>query len=217
MSAAVARPAFDADPAVAVDIAALLGPDAWSRLAPAVRRRFAAGHMAAPITYAGRMQLRRSRAGWLIALLAGALGSPLPVAQADDCPTDVAVSSDGRGGIVWARSIHLPGGAVQRVVSTKRIGSGQAAGRLLECVRGGLGMVLDVSERDGALVFESRRYFLAVGPLTLPLPHVLTPGRCIVTHADAGPSRFRFTLSMHHPLFGETFRQDGLFRDPEER
>jgi hypothetical protein len=215
MDSAIALPAVRPSPPAAVDIAALVGAEAWARLSPAVRRRFACAHRAAPVTYSGGMRFRRSSAGLLFALAAMLIGSPLPIAQADDCPTRVAVGDDGRGGVVWARSIHFPGRPPQQVVSTKRMGAGRLRGRLLECVRGGLGMVLDVAERDGGLVFTSRRYFLALGPLALPLPHLVTPGRCTVTHTDAGPGRFRFTLAMRHPLWGETFHQDGLFDDPE--
>ena len=54
-------------------------------------------------------------------------------------------------------------------------------GSLLECVDGGLGMVLNVFEDGGALVFESRRFFLRLAGLRVPLPSLFTPGRCRVT------------------------------------
>lgn len=216
MVATIAVPGRTAHPP-AVDIPSLLGADAWACLPAPIRRRFAAAHRAAPVVYAGRMRYRRSAVGLLFALAARLCGGPLPLRQADDCPTDVAVYGDGRGGVVWARSIHFdPAAPPHRVISTKRMASRQAdIGRLLECVRGGFGMVLDVAERDGALVFESRRYFLDLGPVALPIPHLLTPGRCTVTHSDAGAGRFRFTLVMRHPFWGTTFHQTGLFDDPE--
>ena len=122
------------------------------------------------------------------------------------------VYDDGTGGVVWERRLWLAPEAPVLVRSTKRAGP---AGTLLECVDGGLGMVLDVFEEAGALVFQSRAYFLTIGPWRLPLPALLTPGCCRVAHHAVGPGRFRFELDMHHPLWGTTFRQIGLFDDPE--
>ena len=75
-------------------------------------------------------------------------------------------------------------------------------------------MALDVFEEDVTLVFQSRRFFLALGPLRIPVPQWLSPGQCRVTHTDLGGGDFRFTLSMQHPLWGETFHQSGVFTDP---
>ena len=43
-----------------------------------------------------------------------------------------------------------------------------------------------------------------------------TPGTCRVSHRDLGDGRFRFTLSMVHPLWGRTFHQTGVFADATE-
>ncbi|MEZ5669468.1 MAG: DUF4166 domain-containing protein [Alphaproteobacteria bacterium] len=198
----------------AVDFAALIGHAAWHRLHPAIRRRFRVGHAASPVRYPGRLRFERNGAGLVFALLSKLCGGPLPTACDREWPAVVTVADDGAGGVIWDRSIRPDDGPVRTIRSVKRVDS---RGRLLECVRGGLGMVLTVCERDGALVFASRRYFLALGPLRLPLPHLLTPGRCEVTHRDEGGGRFRFTLSMRHPLWGATFDQTGLFEDPDDR
>ena len=120
------------------------------------------------------------------------------------------VSADGRGGMVWERRVGA-GDDAPRVRSTKRRGPD---GGLVEQVDGGLGMALDVFEHGGALVFESRGYFLALGRLRLRIPPLLTPGTCRVEHRDLGGGRFRFTLEIRHPLWGRTFRQAGEFVDP---
>jgi hypothetical protein len=69
---------------------------------------------------------------------------------------------------------------------------------------------------DGALVFTSRRFFLSIGSWRLPIPGVLTPGTCRVEHRAIDEHRFSFSLSMTHPLWGMTFRQNGIFNDPPE-
>jgi hypothetical protein len=66
------------------------------------------------------------------------------------------------------------------------------------------------------MVFTSRGFFLAVGRWRVPIPALLTPGRCRVEHRAIDAARFRFTLSMVHPLWGTTFRQTGVFTDSLE-
>jgi hypothetical protein len=163
------------------------------------------------------MALDRSAAGLAFALLALPFRAPLPWRRSGAAPAEVRVRDDGAGGVVWERWLDLgaAGGPVL-IRSTKRLGPD---GALLECVEGGLGMVLALREEDGALVFESRRYFLALGGAwRVPLPAALTPGRCRVTHAEENgdPRRFRFTLEIRHPLWGRCFHQTGVFEDPAE-
>jgi hypothetical protein len=188
-----------------LDLAALLGPTAWGRLPAAVRCRFAAGH--ADATYRGHMDMRCSRLGRVLAWLVKPLQSPLAAANACHVPTTVRVRAVGAG-VLWERQFD---GGVGRVCSTKEL---DPDGCLQERTRGGLGMALDVFEHDGALVFQSRRYFLSIGALRVAVPRVLSPGTCRVEHRDLGDGLFRFTLSMTHPLWGETFHQTGVFVDP---
>ena len=189
---------------------ALVGAAAWARLPAAVRRRFGVDHGAA--TYVGRMALRCSPVGRVFAALSRLFGSPLCGVTSAAVPTSVRVFDDGRGGMVWERSFHTAGGCAPRVVrSTKMSG---ADGGLLERTDGGLSMALDVFEERGALVFESRRFTLMLGRLRIPVPALLTPGTCRVTHTDLGDGLFRFDLDMVHPLWGHTFHQSGVFADP---
>ena len=189
-----------------LDLPSLLGDAAWARLPPAVRRRFALGH--GPARYAGHMTLRCSRFGRLLAWLAWPLRSPLVSRCLDDAPTTVTVTPDGDGGVIWARRM-----GDRTVRSIKRP---HAEGGVLERTTGGLAMALDVFEEDCALVFRSRHYAWCLGPFYLRLPQALSPGVCRVEHRDLGNGRFRFTLSMRHPLLGETFHQTGVFTDPDE-
>lgn len=163
------------------------------------------------------MDLRCSVIGHLYAALASVLGGPLTHLNTQAVPTSVRVWGNGHGGVVWERSFHTERGGAARVVrSTKELGPD---GRLLERTDGGLSMSLDVFEENRTLVFRSRRFWLVVpcgrlGCLRLPVPALLTPGTCRVEHADLGGGLFRFTLSMLHPLWGETFHQSGIFADP---
>jgi hypothetical protein len=188
-----------------LDLSALVGATAWARLPAAVQRRFAAGH--AEAIYRGLMDLRCSRLGRVLAWLVKPLRSPLAAANVRGLPTTVRVRAVGAG-VVWERCFE---DGVGHVVSTKEL---DRHGRLQERTRGGLGMALAVFEQDGALVFESQRYFLDLGPWRVAMPSLLSPGTCRVEHRDLGQGLFRFTLSMRHPLWGETFHQTGVFADP---
>jgi hypothetical protein len=193
-----------------LDIAALLGPDEWARLAPDIRRRFAPDHP--KVVYRGALTVRRSLIGDLYARLATAFGRPLPLLAGEDIETEVRVFPDGRGGMVWERWLFRPGRSVSCVRSTKAIGRD---GRLEERTDRGLVMALDIFVVNGALVFQSRRYAIEIfRHIRLPIPAWLGPGVCRVTHAGLSPEFFRFTLEMRHRWWGLTFQQRGIFLDP---
>lgn len=200
--ATVVRPA-----AAPLELPKLVGAAGWNRLPAAVQRRFGAAH--AETEYRGAMDLRCSPIGRLYAVFARLLGGPLTHVNASAVPTAVRVRDNGRGAVVWERRF---GGVAGRVVrSTKEL---DADGGLRERTDGGLSMSLDVFEEGGTLVFRSRRFQFVRGRLRLTIPAWLTPGECRVVHTDLGGARFRFTLTMVHPRWGETFRQTGVFVDP---
>jgi uncharacterized protein DUF4166 len=205
-----ASPLLEPDPS----FERLLGALAWQRLAPAVRERFrwkpAGG---AEIRYAGEMTVvRSSAAGWVLAQLCRLIGTPLAPYRGTHVPVAVTLSLDTDGaGVVWRRIYRFPGRRAIACVSVKK---STAAAGLIECVGGGIGMWLRLSERAGALHFRSTGYFWALGPWRVAIPDWLTPGALHVAHSDEGAGRFRFRISVIHPLLGETFFQDGVF-EPE--
>lgn len=188
----------------ALDLSAQVGPAGWSRLPPAVRRRFGPGHATA--AYAGRMELRCSPVGRVFAWLARPFGGPLSSVSDAAVPAAVRVFDDGAGGMVWER--HFDTHVVR---STKQM---DADVGLLERTDGGLSMGLRVFEERGALVFESHCFLLMLGRLRVRVPGLLSPGTCRVRHTDLGDGLFRFELDMVHPLWGHTFHQSGVFADP---
>jgi hypothetical protein len=200
-------------PAHGPDFEALVGPFGWRRLHPEVRRRFSGAHGEA-VTYPGRLAVERNWAGLAFASCAKLLGGPLPLGTAPDAATIVCVRSNGQGGIVWERWLELrKGRAPLRIASTKQA---DETGRLLECVEGGLGMVLRVFEQAHGLVFESQSYFLTLSGRRWPLPGWITPGVCRVGHHHVADGRFRFSMTVTHPIFGQTFAQTGIFQDEQD-
>ncbi len=195
-----------------LNIPHLLGPEAWGRLHPTVQCRFLPGHGETPITYRGSLDVSRSLIGMAFAAGAILLGGPLPLWRGSDAAAQVDVWQDRDGGVIWQRRLCKPDGRGETVIrSTKRLDMRDG---LLECIDGGLGMVLRIFEEDGGLIFESQRYFLDLGFARIPIPALLTPGICRVSHIPVGAHRFRFEMRMVHPLYGETFHQAGEFDDP---
>ena len=188
-----------------LDLGRIVGAD-WDLLPAALRRRFETNH--GPATYHGAMDLDRSAVGAVFAWLVKPLRAPLPTQREANVAVAVQVKA-AASGVVWER--HL--GTHHVVRSVKSPGPGNT---VLERTDGGLGMVLDVTVRNGALVFTSRAFFLSIGRWRLPIPTLLTPGLCEVEHRAIGARRFRFTLTIIHPFWGTTFRQTGIFHDMEE-
>ena len=203
------RPHVDAhvDPHVDphVDYEALLGSEAYERLAPRVRTRMAAERA----SYVGVMeQVELSPAGRLLAWLAAPIGRPLATHTGRDVDVAVEVSPDADGGSQWRRLYHFATHGTVDVTSVKRLNED---GLLVECLGGWMHMVLNVREEDGALVFESNEYVLNVGPFAIKLPSWLNPGRTRVVHRDLENGHFRFELAITHPLLGRLVTQGGTF------
>ena len=196
-----------------VDFRRILGGLAWRRLPAAIQSRFAVTAHLTPTSYEGVMIVRASVVGLAFAHACRLIGAPLAPWRGEAVGVKVDVYNDPTGALVWDRTYSFPGRAPICVSSRKIQGR---HGELMEVVKGGLGMALALSVEDGALHFRSTGYFAQLGPVRLPIPPGLTPGRAHVIHEDQGEGWFRFTLRFVHPLAGETVFQTGLFRDSAE-
>jgi hypothetical protein len=194
------------------DFSHLLPAGAWQSLDPDIRRRFA-GIAACPAShFTGQMTVKRSLIGLLFAVGGKLIGSPNPIAEGDGVTVDVDVFHTTEGGVCWQRVFHF--GERRTTIRSMKVIDPRHG--LLEVVEGGIGMTLNAMARDGALVFESTRYFLEFGLFRLPLPDFISPGKCTVEHIDEGNGNFRFRLSMRHAIFGQTILQDGIFSETAE-
>jgi hypothetical protein len=192
---------------------ALLGDAAWTRLAPAIRRRFAKRVAGGDTTvYVGRVTATRfSRTGYALAQLARLIGGPLPLSRDVDVPSVVTVTEDmARGGQVWTRLYARRSGVPQVIHSSKRFAGPTGLEEHVGC---GIGMTLKVSSSDRALVFESTSYFVDIGGWRLTVPRWLSPGALTVTHAEIDQDRFAFTLDIVHPRFGALVHQRAEFAE----
>jgi len=187
--------------------------NSWAQLHPNIQSRFRQDPvLGQEIIYEGVMtHIRRSRLGWLFAQLTRVIGNPLTPYAGEDVAMEVKLfKRAGVSGVFWQRTYYYSRRAPYIVTSVKRESS---RGELMECVGGGFGMQLDISVREGALHFESTRYFWQIAALRLPLPHWLAPGKTHVVHEDLGGGTFRFTIAMDHNQLGRTFFQQGEFHE----
>lgn len=191
----------------------LIGEDSWARLPAAVQKRFSKRlSPGAAVVYAGEvLETRLSRMGKILSTLARAIGAPLPL---DDGMTGAAVvtvtENEGLGGQCWTRT-YVRRGRFPQVIHSAKCFAGPTG--LEEYVGYGVGMSLAVTERNGALVFRSTRYVLAIGRWRLRLPRLLEPGEMEVVHQDEGGGAFLFTLALSHPWLGDLISQTARFRD----
>ena len=191
----------------------------WHQLHPNVQRRFnRLPSQNQPIIYQGLMQhVERSRAGWLFATLTKIIGNPLSPHQGVNVPMTVQLTTQpGKKGVYWKRTYHFPDRKPFSVTSIKKDDNG----RMMECVGGGFGMFLDVYAQNGELHFKSTRYFWQFLNFFVPLPHWLSPGQTHVIHQDLadshGQGKFRFSITMKHPVLGITFYQTGIFEETQQ-
>lgn len=192
----------------------LIGEAAWARLPDAVCRRFS--KCLSPdeaVVYRGKVVATElTRAGRVLAFLARAIGSPLPLTNGAVGPALVIVTEDEQlGGQSWTRIYARPGRAPQTVHSAKRF---RGSTGLEEYVGYGIGMALRVTVEDEALLFRSAYYFLAIGPWRVRLPRLLEPGAMCITHRDEGAGAFSFRLALTHPWLGRLVHQLAYFLDP---
>ncbi len=191
----------------------LVGEEAWGRLPEAVRRRFAKRLAdGETVVYEGHVaRTELTRAGRVVAFLARAIGGPLPTIRGATGPAVVVVREDtGLGGQSWTRIYARPGSFPQVVHSAKRFCGPTGLEEYVGC---GVGMTLDVSVIDGALVFRSRGYFLEIGRWRLRFPRVLEPGVMEIVHRDERDGEFSFRLTLTHALLGRLVHQLAYFRD----
>jgi hypothetical protein len=192
----------------------LVGEAAWARLPEAVCRRFS--KCLSPddaLFYRGKVVATElSRAGRILAFLARAIGSPLPLTHGATGPALVVVTEEERlAGQSWTRIYTRAGRCPQTVHSAKRF---RGPTGLEEYVGYGIGMALAVTVEDEALVFRSNHYFLALRRWRVRLPRLLEPGQMCIIHRDEGGRSFSFRLTLTHPLAGRLVHQLAYFLDP---
>jgi hypothetical protein len=192
---------------------ALLSDASWKQLPCEVQRRFARnlarGETAA---FLGEVAFTRlTKLGWLWAQVARLIGAPLPLKVLARTPAAVLVTADTTSHTqIWTRIYH-EAGLLPQVIRSMKSFSGPTG--LEEWVGAGVGMTLQISVEQRAIVFRSVDYVWRYGRWRLRIPDWLTPGRIEVTHREEREGQFSFGLRVVNPLFGEIIHQLAFFRD----
>lgn len=193
----------------------LLGRN-WRILPPSIQRRFMKYTPPRKVViYQGRLQETRiSIAGLILAKLAILLGSPLPLDDGARGPATVIVREAKQfNGQFWTRIYPTRKNKPQVIQSIKRFGG---ATGLDEMLSPHVGVALTVKAKKDRILFISDHYFLQFAQWKISIPSWLTPGKMTVTHKETNPRRFRFTLELIHPLFGELIYQTAIFEEIEQ-
>jgi hypothetical protein len=149
--------------------------------------------------------------GWLTAQLARLVGAPLPLKAIARTAAAVLVTEDAATNAqLWTRIYHESGQLPQVICSMKRF---EGPTGLEECVGAGIGMALTLHVEQRALVIRSAHYFWRAFGRRFRIPGWLTPGNIEVVHREERAGRFSFTLTVTHPVLGETIHQVAFFRD----
>lgn len=186
----------------------------WEKVDPNIRRRM--DHLLTAnqtVTFKGNCCMRRTKIGFLFAKLSALFGSPLVSEEHESVVSTVSIVPLGNGLRCWHRLFEFPNGIRQTVKTTKSVaGSLGVIDALGKGDRGILITRMRVWATGCSLRFESQGYFIRIGSMRLRMPILLTPGTFHAEHEDLDGEKFRYTLSFRHPLWGETFRQEGIFK-----
>jgi hypothetical protein len=187
----------------------------WEAVNPAVRARMdRLLSSPEPTIFEGVGVVRRSRIGWAYAHLCRLVGGPLVWKSGDRVKTTVSVTPTANGLRCWHRTFVFEDGSSQLVQTTKVVDPKRG---LLDAVgpqgERRLAMRMTVWTERNSLHFTSMGYILRFAGFAVPVPVWLTPGQLYAEHRNLGDGTFLYILKFTHPLWGETFYQEGRFRE----
>lgn len=194
----------------------ILVGDQWATLPKSIQKRFVkwTQHRKV-ILYQGRLlETRFSKIGRLLSALCWLIGNPLPDKSNVRGPATVIVRECRKtNGQIWTRIYPRKKNVPQVIQSLKRF-EGETG--LEEMITKSIGIALTLEAKADRLNFISDHYFVKFGKSRIKIPPLLTPGRLCVSHKEAGPKRFRFSLTLTHKFWGELIFQTAIFEEIEQ-
>jgi hypothetical protein len=127
--------------------------------------------------------------------------------QGNDLPTEVEkyVENDRE---YWCRTILFPDGKEMNFTSFRVNGE---SGGFIEFVNAWLGLQMSASLENGEIICRGVRFVMKIGRWLLPIPEWMALGHTTIKEQSIGDDQFKMDFRMVHPLFGETFRYNGVF------
>ncbi len=182
--------------------------DAFDKLSEPVRRHYGLRCGAQDsITLKGVMKVHYPNRAWLLIMGARLLGGLVHKRGKQVAVTVRNETRSNHNGLFWHRTFVFPD---KTVIFTSRM-EHLADNEIVEFVGFGLGIRLRLSERDGALVFNSNGYLWRLGFLKLHLPDWLMLGTAEIIESPDGEGGVNLDFSIVHPWWGKTYDYSGQF------
>jgi len=211
----IAKPSLNSAVCKTLRYPILVG-DQWATLPKSIQNRFVKWTQNRKvILYQGRLlETRFSKLGRLLSSFCWLIGNPLPDKNNVRGPATVIVRECRKiNGQIWTRIYPRKKRVPQVIQSIKRF-EGETG--LEEMITKSIGIALTLEAKPDRLNFISDHYFVKLGKKKLKIPKILTPGRLCVSHKEAGPKRFRFSLTLTHNIWGELIFQTAIFEEIEQ-
>ena len=182
----------------------------WQRLHPAVRRHYdISAEGIDHLQLNGTMYEVDHASGVKPLMWIGRLFGALVPYRGRNLPVKVInTARPGRSTLFWERHFHFPNKKPFRFISRMENGKDN---EIIEYVRYNLGIRMAMSERDGALCYESLGYRWDLGPLQLHIPDWLLLGKATIIERGLDERTIELSFDIRHPVFGRTFTYSGSF------
>lgn len=190
-------------------IKAALGPN-WLALAAPVRRHYDLTPSAnQEIVLHGRMDsIHYSLVGKLYVLLGKPFGALVNL-KGQNIPTVVKNYTTGDNKSMYWHRTFSPAKGKKTVFASRMV---HVTGKeIIEFVRFGMGIRMELSVQDGALVFKGKRYEWHIGKVVIPIPNWMSLGKGVIIEKAVSDSEIEVNFRINHPLFGKTFSYKGKF------
>jgi len=185
----------------------------WPKLGTAIRRHYdLPPNTDTQLKVEGIMEVVLSPIGKLFILVGRLLDALVPF-KGQDIPVAVCNwSTPESSAMFWHRTFRYPGKGP--IVFHSRM---EHAGdnNIVEYVKFGLGMRLQVSTEGETLRYDSQGYQWDLGPLTLRIPDWLMLGKAVIRETPISEQAFQVSFEINHPLWGRTFGYSGRFEFSE--
>ena len=144
-------------------------------------------------------------------LLPGRVFGALVPYKGRNIPTEVRnwTTTDNGNAMFWHRTLRFP--HKPTAIFTSRM-EHVIGNEIIEFVRFGMGIKMQMSVENGALCYTSRGYVWKIAGIKIPIPTWLILGNATIIERATSDDTFYIDFNMVHPLFGRTFAYSGTFQ-----
>lgn len=143
-------------------------------------------------------------------LLPGRLFGALVPYKGKKIPTEVRnwTTAENTAAMFWHRTLDFPNKAPVIFKSRMEHIKGD---EIIEYVQFGMGIRMQMSIKEGALIFKSIGYVWNIAGIKIPIPTWAILGDAEIIEKAISDKEFFIDFNMVHPVFGRTFSYRGAF------